>query len=96
MSIQHDPEHAELAALTAFIPSFAGRRVLEIGCGDGRLTTRYAAQAAAVTAIDPDEQAIAECRDAIGDSHVDIRAVGFDQFVAPAHSYDVLLLSWSL
>jgi 2-polyprenyl-3-methyl-5-hydroxy-6-metoxy-1,4-benzoquinol methylase len=94
--IQHDPERAELAAVTAFVPSFDGRRVLEIGCGDGRLTGRLAAQARSVTAIDPDERAIAECRDAVRDAHVTIRAVGLEDFIAPPHSYDIAVLSWSL
>lgn len=96
MAIHHDPEYAESAALAAFVPSFANRRVLEIGCGDGRLTRRYASQAAAVTAIDPDAQAIAECRHAVRDMHVTTRAIGFEAFAAPVRSYDVVILSWSL
>jgi 2-polyprenyl-3-methyl-5-hydroxy-6-metoxy-1,4-benzoquinol methylase len=97
MAIEHDPEHAEIAALQALVPSFAGRRVLEIGCGDGRLTRRYADTAAAVTAIDPDATAIAECQTAVRAwPHVAVYAVPFEQFVAPPATYDVVILSWSL
>ena len=53
MAIHEDPEQHEVAALARMVPSFAGLRVLEIGCGDGRLTQRYAARAGSVIAIDP-------------------------------------------
>jgi 2-polyprenyl-3-methyl-5-hydroxy-6-metoxy-1,4-benzoquinol methylase len=96
MAIVHDPEQAELAAIRAVSLSFAGKRVLEVGCGDGRLTRRYAADAVAVTAIDPDANAIDDARAALADAPVSFHAIGFEQFVAPPASYDVAILSWSL
>jgi 2-polyprenyl-3-methyl-5-hydroxy-6-metoxy-1,4-benzoquinol methylase len=51
MAIRLDPENNETRALFD-LADFAGQRVLEIGCGDGRLTWRYAGRAAPVTAID--------------------------------------------
>ena len=57
MAIVKDPEGHELAALLGMV-DFKGRDVLEAGCGDGRFTWRYAAQAAQVTAIDPNGEAI--------------------------------------
>ncbi|HZY41350.1 MAG TPA: class I SAM-dependent methyltransferase, partial [Anaerolineae bacterium] len=57
-NVRCDPEDTETAALLDFA-DFTGKRVLEIGCGDGRLTWRYAAGAAHVTAIDPDADDIA-------------------------------------
>jgi 2-polyprenyl-3-methyl-5-hydroxy-6-metoxy-1,4-benzoquinol methylase len=96
MTIVHDPEQAELAAIRAVLPSFAGKRVLEVGCGDGRLTRHYSAEAAAVTAIDPDANAIDAARAALSDLRISLYATGFDQFVAPPASYDVVILSWSL
>ena len=96
MAIVHDPEQAELAAIHAVLPSFAGKRVLEVGCGDGRLTRHYSAEAAAVTAIDPDAKAIDDARVALSDLRVSLDATGFDQYIAPPASYDVVILSWSL
>ena len=51
MTIQIDPEGTELKYLQRYA-DFTGKRVLEIGCGDGRLTWRYAKSAGKVTGID--------------------------------------------
>ncbi len=59
-----DREGAEVAALRA-IGKLDGARVLEVGCGDGRLTFGYAAAARSVLAIDASEEAIAKARDAL-------------------------------
>jgi 2-polyprenyl-3-methyl-5-hydroxy-6-metoxy-1,4-benzoquinol methylase len=54
-----DPNGEEAAMLAGFGVVLTGARVLEIGCGDGRLTLPIAAAARSVVAIDPDEAAIA-------------------------------------
>ena len=59
MAIEEDPEWYEAAAFTSAGVSFTTCRVLEVGCGDGRLTKRYADVAASVIAVDPDTQALA-------------------------------------
>ncbi len=51
MTVQADPEGTETRYLRRFA-DFAGQRVLEVGCGDGRLTWRYANAARRVTGID--------------------------------------------
>jgi 16S rRNA A1518/A1519 N6-dimethyltransferase RsmA/KsgA/DIM1 with predicted DNA glycosylase/AP lyase activity len=56
-----DPEGAHLAALRR-LGNFHRRRVLELGCGDGRLTLGIAADAAHVLAFDPDAEAIERMR----------------------------------
>src|SRR5713101_5663144 len=60
--MQLDPEGNETAALDQLLPDLRGLHVLEVGCGDGRLTCRYAERAASVLAIDPDPAAIATFR----------------------------------
>jgi 16S rRNA A1518/A1519 N6-dimethyltransferase RsmA/KsgA/DIM1 with predicted DNA glycosylase/AP lyase activity len=92
--IDEDPEEHEAAALRALQPSFAGCRVLEIGCGDGRLTRRYAHEAASVVATDPDADAVTDLRRDL--PAVDARAIGVEQLVLPDRSIDVALFSWSL
>lgn len=100
MNILKDPEANEVSALKAMV-DFASLRVLEIGCGDGRLTWRYAASAAHVTAIDPDAEAIEAARaKAEGGLKERVRFLvssleAFaDSFHGPA--FDLAIFSWSL
>ena len=53
MTVNKDPEKNETAHLMQYA-DFSGRRVLELGCGDGRLTWRYASSARRVVGIDLD------------------------------------------
>ena len=98
MAIRHDPERRELLALDAMLPDLVGRRVLEIGCGDGRLTRRYAHRAGSVLAIDPDPARIAALENEPIVGRVAARAVGFldDDLNLPPRSFDAIIFSWSL
>ena len=57
MSYVLDPEGAHLAALHR-LSDFRSQRVLELGCGDGRLTVCVAADAVSVLAFDPDAEEV--------------------------------------
>lgn len=57
MSLVIDPAGKEVRAL-ARVTDWRGKRVLEIGCGDGRLTLRLARLGARVFAIDPEAKLI--------------------------------------
>lgn len=94
MAIHEDPEGYEPAAFAAAGVVFSSQRVLEIGCGDGRLTKQYAREAASVIAIDPDADAIARLAAEL--PRVDARALTIDQLALPAHSIDLALFAWSL
>jgi 16S rRNA A1518/A1519 N6-dimethyltransferase RsmA/KsgA/DIM1 with predicted DNA glycosylase/AP lyase activity len=94
MAIIEDPEASEAAALASAGVSFTSRRVLEIGCGNGRLTKQFARVAASVLAIDPDPDAVALLASEL--SMVDARPIAVDELVLPAHSVDLVLFSWSL
>ena len=93
-----DPEGAEIAAL-AEVADFAGLRVLELGCGDGRLTWRYAHAAASVLAIDPNEsyvRAARRARPAEPRGRVRFAVAGATDFAVPKASIDLAFFSWSL
>ena len=80
MMIRTDPENNEPNALFQFA-DFRDKHVLEIGCGDGRLTWRYADKAAHITAIDPFEGSIARAKENTPENlkdRVEFRHVGFD------------------
>jgi 2-polyprenyl-3-methyl-5-hydroxy-6-metoxy-1,4-benzoquinol methylase len=98
MPVQIDPEDTETNALRDYA-DFAGRRVLEIGCGDGRLTWRYADQAAHIVAIDPKvediESAIEDCPEELRHK-IEFCAIRLEDLALPAEKFDLALLSWSL
>jgi len=100
MNIRVDPENNEPRALFQ-LARIDGRDVLEVGCGDGRLTWRYAAKAARVIAIDPFEPSILRARKSLPQellATVEFRHTAFADFAASCkHSaFDVVILSWSL
>ena len=98
MARRLDPEGAETAALARLAP-VDGLRVLELGCGDGRLTFRYAGAAASVLAVDSDPELIGVARSALPAAladRVSFAAVGAAEVDAPRASFDLALFAWSL
>ena len=94
-----DPEGAETDAMDHVGAEITGARVLEVGCGDGRLTWRYAARAASVLGIDPDAEEIALARAATPPGlrgRVEFRRAGIESPDAPPGSFDVVVMAWSL
>jgi ubiquinone/menaquinone biosynthesis C-methylase UbiE len=99
LPIRLDPERNEPAALLDFVGSFTGKRILEIGCGDGRLTWLYAERAAYVLGIDPDADdvalAIQNCPAHLRE-RVEFRVGTIQELDLPAEKFDLALLAWSL
>ena len=98
MSRVLDPEGAHLAALRR-VASFRGQRVLELGCGDGRLTVPVAAEAAHVLAFDPDAEAVERARRSLPAelaARIDYRAASGTEIEVERCSFDLALFSWSL
>jgi predicted RNA methylase len=93
-----DPEEAHLGALRR-LADFRGREVLELGCGDGRLTLGIARDAARVLAFDSDGDAVRRARRSLPpelSGRVEYRiASGREIEVAPK-SFDITVFSWSL
>ena len=93
-----DPEGAHFTALER-VADFSGARVLEVGCGDGRLTVPVAERAASVLAFDPDEEAVAAAREALPASlaeRVTFAVASATEIEIPRCEYDIVLFSWSL
>ncbi len=96
MAIELDPEGRELTALLDLLPNLHCARVVEVGCGDGRFTRRYADHAASVLAFDPDEAAIVAFRSNRLPDRVEVRNDAIDRINISRSSADVVLLSWAL
>ena len=95
MSLRIDPEHNERFALQMIGVRFTGARVLEIGCGDGRLTRAIAREARSVIAIDSDAAAIADLRRA-APANVETLTTDFESFQPRGAVFDAVVFSWSL
>ena len=93
-----DPEGVETRALASIV-DFTGKSVLEIGCGAGRLTWRYAGHAASVVALDPNIDDIRAAKKAIPArlrSRVTFRVGDVTTDPLPPSVYDMAILSYSL
>ena len=100
MAVSVDPENNETRALFDVV-NLEGRYVLEIGCGDGRLTWRYADRAAHITAIDPVAKQIALAREHLPSQlqdRIEFHSITFEDFAAASAPsiFDIVILSWSL
>jgi ubiquinone/menaquinone biosynthesis C-methylase UbiE len=98
MPVLLDPEEAETRALHTLV-DFTGKDVLEIGCGDGRMTWRFADDARSVLALDPVAQSIAEAQAvaaAQSRSNVIFQVADITTAMLPHATYDVAVFSWSL
>ena len=96
--MQVDPEGVEIRALGKLAP-MDGLRVLELGCGDGRLTLRIADAAASVYAVDPDEGRIRLARQSLPAAlahKVTFVVAGAAEVRVPRRRFDLALFSWSL
>ena len=93
-----DPEGAQLAAVLR-AADFRGRRVLEVGCGDGRLTWGIGTLAASVLAFDPVEESVLtarrECPAELREK-VRFEVAQADEIDVPVQSVDLVFFSWSL
>lgn len=98
MAMHIDPEQNEVRLLRD-VTSWRGKHVLEIGCGDGRLSRRIARLGATVSAIDPDPKLIRTARKSLPRRFADrirYRVGKAEQLEYPDESFDVVLFGWSL
>ncbi len=95
---QKDPENFERKKLLDYA-DFADSHALEIGCGEGRLTWKYAAASTRTVGLDPDFDSLRIARaDRPADLHgrVDLLCASAYHLPLPKEKFDIAVLAWSL
>ena len=98
MTLQKDPERNESKYLHDFA-DFSDKRVLEVGCGEGRMTWQYAKATRMTIGIDPDLDAL---RIAKVDRSSDLENRALFSCAASEYlpfakeTFDIAVLAWSL
>jgi ubiquinone/menaquinone biosynthesis C-methylase UbiE len=95
---RRDPEGVETAAIAAVVDVDA-KRILEVGCGTGRLTSLAAVRAVEVYAFDPDGESVAQARASLSDELRErVRFAVHDAAAldVPRRRFDLALCGWSL
>jgi len=93
-----DPDGVELATIRSLV-DLRGLRVLDVGCGEGRLSFACAREGADVLAFDPDEEVVATAR---AETPRELRkrlrfeAAHAREIERPKGEFELALFSWSL
>ena len=98
MTLQRDPEGFEKKILQKYA-EFVNKRVLEVGCGEGRLTRKYAGTSSLTVGFDPDHDALRIARaDAPYDlqKHVHFAEANGTHIPFSKETFDIAVLAWSL
>lgn len=99
MALLIDPAGNEIRALER-AANWRGKRVLEAGCGDGRLTLRIAALGAGeIHAVDPDRELIREARRNLPKRYagrIEYRVGQAEKLTHASNAFDIVLFSWVL
>jgi ubiquinone/menaquinone biosynthesis C-methylase UbiE len=98
MPLERDPEEVETRYLHEYA-DLPGTRVLEIGCGEGRLMWRYAATAGQIVGLDPDPVRLAgamrDCQPAL-QPHVRLVRGQAERMPLADAAFDRVILGWAL
>jgi 2-polyprenyl-3-methyl-5-hydroxy-6-metoxy-1,4-benzoquinol methylase len=98
MKVSIDPEGTEIEVIHELV-DFSGKKVLEVGCGDGRMTRRYADRVAFVLALDPNAEKIERAIDSTPEpfrSKVRFRVADIADAELAQQAFEVAILSHSL
>ena len=98
MALRIDPEKNEVYALKA-MTDWHNKRVIEIGCGNGRLTRRLAHLGGQVEALDPNRKVIATARKDLPASlseRIRFRVGSALDLKYPKQTFDIAVFSWVL
>lgn len=97
MIVERDPEGREIEALARHL-RLEGKRVLEIGSGNGRLTWRLASLASHVAGFDVEHESVLEAlqsRPAEFGRTVDFYVADAEHVPHPAGLFDLVIFAWS-
>lgn len=95
---RRDPENIEQKILKRYA-SNSGDRVLDIGCGDGRLTWFYAQNASSVMGLDIEMEKVSRARLTLtetGAGNVSFMAAQGEKMPFANETFDLAIFSWSL
>jgi ubiquinone/menaquinone biosynthesis C-methylase UbiE len=98
MTLQRDPEGNESKYLHQFA-DFRNKRVVEVGCGEGRMTWQYAKTTHTTIGIDPDPDALRIANvDRPSDLEKTVRfACAASEYLPfSKETFDIAVLAWSL
>jgi len=98
MPLRIDPEKNEMRALKG-VTNWHRKRVLEIGCGQGRLTQRLAQLGSTVYASDPSAQLIRMARRNLPPrfaKRIHYQVGAAERVDHPGESFDVVVFAWAL
>ena len=98
MSLQKDPDRNEIRRLRKFV-DLTDKRVLEIGCGEGRLTWQYAKDARSVVAVDLDHDSLRVAkvdRPCSLENQIDLACSDSEYLPFSKEKFDIAILAWSL
>ena len=98
MSLERDADRNEIKFLRKFV-DLKDKRVLEVGCGEGRLTWQYANETRTTLAVDLDQDALRVARvDCPSDAAHKAHLACADSIQLPfvKEKFDIGILAWSL
>ena len=98
MPLLIDPDGVELSTIRGLV-ELRGLRVLDVGCGEGRLSFACAREGADVLGFDPDEEVVGAARAETPEALA--RRIRFEvaharEIELPKGDFDLALFSWSL
>jgi 2-polyprenyl-3-methyl-5-hydroxy-6-metoxy-1,4-benzoquinol methylase len=98
MAVNIDPEGNEIRALERLV-DWRAKNVLEIGCGEGRLTIRLAGLGANVHALDVDFERIDAARKNLPGplvKRISCHVGEAEHLAIPGGKFDLAIFSWAL
>jgi ubiquinone/menaquinone biosynthesis C-methylase UbiE len=99
MTLTIDPTRSEVHALES-AATWRGKEVLEVGCGDGRLTLRLAALGAArIRALDPSAELVRTARQNMPQRYarrIEYRVGHAERLALGSNTIDRVVFSWVL